>query len=463
MTSLRIHRDAALVAILVAATLASCDSPTSAPADTDLASSMRPGGATTIDNATSNAFSMPAPNLSPADLDMHVVGDAAFEARFVTPPAAVHGGLGPVFNNVSCINCHVRDGRGRPDLGTLDSPLLFRLSLPGAAANGGPVPVPGFGTQLQQHAVIGAEPEADVVVSYTDVSGSFADGTPYSLRRPEYVLTAPYRSMPATVMVSPRIAPPVFGLGLLEAVPESSIMARSDPADADADGISGRPNMVWSVAEGRTVLGRFGWKANVPTLIEQTAGAYNEDMGVTSPLLPFESCHEQPQFEHGGSSSPEINAETLNAVAQYVRTLAVPAARNLDDPVVRHGRALFDQAGCAGCHTPTLTTGTSDIGALSEQTIHPYTDLLLHDMGEGLADNRPDFLATGSEWRTPPLWGIGLTRTVNGHTFFLHDGRARSLSEAILWHGGEAESSRTFFLGLDKSDRDALLAFVSAI
>ena len=423
------------------------------------------GGATTIINATSNAFSTPAPNLSADRLGLHLRGDADFEAEFVAAPAEINSGLGPVFNNNACVSCHVRDGRGRPPFpGTAASQMLMRISMPGRdAATGGPVPVPGYGTQLFDKSIFGKTPQGRFSLDWVELPERYSDGTPYSLRRPIYAIVDAYRSMPGGVLLSPRIASPVFGLGLLEAVSESTIIEFADPNDGDGDGISGRPNYVWNVEKGERELGRFGWKANTPTLLQQTAAAYRNDMGITSPYFPVESSFGTDQHD-GGDDEPEISRETLEAVTFYVQTLAVPARRSTGNVQVQRGEQLFTEINCASCHRPSMMTGTHPtVPEVSGQRIYPYTDMLLHDMGDGLSDNREDFEASGREWRTPPLWGIGLTSLVNGHTFFLHDGRARSIEEAILWHGGEAEGSREKFQTMSKEDRDALLAFVKSL
>ena len=258
------------------------------------------------------------------------------------------------------------------------------------------------------------------------------------------------------------MAPPAFGRGLLEAVDESEILALADPGDADGDGISGRPNHVFDVRAGRTVLGRFGWKANNPTLLQQMAAAYREDIGVTTPYFPRESTAGQPQAD-GLADDPELSQEILDDAVFYVVTLAVPARRDLDDPVALKGEKLFADAGCAACHVPTLHTGPHEVAALSNQVIHPYTDLLLHDMGEELADHRPDYEADGREWRTPPLWGIGLTATVNGVPAYLHDGRAATLMEAVMFHGGEAEQAREAVREMSAEERRALIAFLNSL
>ena len=425
-----------------------------------------PGGETTVFDATSHAFSTPAPNLSAEGLAEHLAGDREFEAVFVTVPAEVNPGLGPVYNNISCINCHARDGRGRaPTSGEKFTSMLFRVSLPNPSGDGtgAPVPVPGFGTQLNNRAIYGVSPEGSVSINYTEGQITTNDGTIVHLRTPKYTLVDPYQPLPDEVELSPRVAPVVFGLGLLEAVPEATILAMTDEEDENGDGISGKANFVWDAQTNGLSLGRFGWKANQPTLLQQVASAYNDDMGVTTSLLPSENSNGQSQHD-GRNDDPELSDEILEAVTFYVQTLAVPARRNLDDPVVQRGEELFEVAGCSGCHIPTLQTGElPDVPAVSNQTIHPYTDLLLHDMGPGLADNRPDFLADGYEWRTPPLWGIGLIKTVNGHTNFLHDGRARGVLEAILWHGGEADASREAVQQMSTSERDSLIAFVESL
>ena len=425
------------------------------------------GGATTIFDESQEAFETAAPNLSGEHLEQHEEGDEAFEMPHVRG-SGVNGGLGPVFDNTSCEACHLGDGRGRPPQieGGQFTSMLFRSSILGEDPNGGPLGIPaGFGGQLQMQALSPALPDMRALIHYVETRGIFADGTPFVLHVPQYTLTGIYPGLPAGFLFSPRVAPPVFGLGLLEAVPDQLIQGRSDPDDSDRDGISGRVNQVYDAVRGQLVVGRFGWKANTPNLFQQTAGAYNGDMGVTSDLFPTESCagrSKDPACNnvHGA----EVDAETVANVAFYTQTLAVPARRALNDPTALRGETVFYAANCNGCHTPTLRTGElPGLPEVSNQVIHPYTDLLVHDMGPGLADGRPDFQASGSEWRTPPLWGIGLVETVNGHTRFLHDGRARSLMEAVLWHGGEASAARDRVKRLSQRDRDALIAFLKSL
>lgn len=424
------------------------------------------GGQATVFDASSQAFEMPIPTLSANELDVFLAGDATFEQVFVTPPAEVNPGAGPVFSHTSCVGCHLRDGRGRGAFGAeppFVGSMLMRVSLPGLSTHGGPAPVPGFGVQLGDRANYGVQPEARVQVSYFETAEKLADGEEVYLKHPVYHIVEPYRPLPAGVLLSARMAPPVFGRGLLEAISESDILALSDPSDTDGDGISGRPNYVHNFRTGRTELGRFGLKANNPDILQQVASAYNEDMGVTSPYFPRESVWGQPQHD-GRDDDPEITQKTLDITTFYIRTLAVPARRNWDDPQVIRGEILFESTGCAGCHTTTFRTGSHEIPSLSGQVIHPYTDLLLHDMGEALEDNRPDFEATGREWKTPALWGLGLTETVNGSPpGFLHDGRAATLLEAIMFHGGEAERSREAVRRLSTENREALLSFLRSL
>ncbi|WP_052553758.1 di-heme oxidoredictase family protein [Enhygromyxa salina] len=429
------------------------------------------GGDTTVFETGARAFMLSARNLSLANESAFFVGNSFFNKNWVIAPASTEArdGLGPTFNARSCSACHFKDGRGRPPL-TDDEPMLsmlVRLSIPGLDAHGGPLPEPNYGGQLQPDAIPGVTPEGQARVSWQELPGNYADGEPFSLRQPTLELVElGFGPLADDTLMSARVAPQMIGLGLLEALPEATILGFADPDDADGDGISGRPNYVWDPISETTVLGRFGWKANQPGLRQQNAGAFHGDLGISSGLQPDEDCP-VVQTECGAAAtggSPELSEELLDAVTTYSRLLAVPARREVDDPEVLRGRELFLEIGCGDCHVPRLETGElAGFPELSNQVIWPYTDLLVHDLGQGLADGRPDFEATGNEWRTPPLWGVGLFSVVNDHQLYLHDGRARGLAEAILWHGGEAQAARDGFVEQSASERAALLRFLESL
>ena len=426
------------------------------------------GGSGTIFNTTANAFSFQDPNLSEQNGLFFFTGNSLFNQNWVTAPASTiaRDGLGPLFNARSCSGCHFKDGRGRPPeyQGERVHGLLLRLSI-GNDVHSGPIPDPNYGGQLQDLSIPTVNTEADFNLTYEEILGEYPDGTPYSLRKPIYTLTNFQEGPLTATQISPRVAPQMVGLGLLDAVDESTILSFADESDADGDGISGRPNYVWNVEAQASTLGRFGWKANMPNVKQQVAGAFSGDMGLTTSIFPEHNCPPSVDcndLPNGGE--PEVPDENLGKVALYSSSLAVPGRRDWDDQDVLIGKELFNQAKCIGCHIPKMTTGQHpSFDAFSNRTIRPYTDLLLHDMGEGLADNSPDFAATGLEWRTPPLWGIGLFYIVNGHTYYLHDGRARNLEEAILWHGGEAEASKNAFMEMSAQERDQVIKFLESL
>jgi CxxC motif-containing protein (DUF1111 family) len=428
------------------------------------------GGAGTNFDTSRDAFNKPLANLAGSRRDDFFVGTAIFNRGWVTAPASVadFDGLGPLFNAGTCSACHFKDGRGRPpEPGEGLLSMLVRLSVPGVGEHGGVRPDPIYGDQLQEQSILGVPREGTTHVTYTERTGTYADGAAYSLRVPSYTIEdLGYGPLAAGILMSPRTAPALAGMGLLQAIPEERLLALADPDDLNHDGISGRPNHVWDVAKRATVLGRFGWKANQPSIQQQDAGAFLGDMGITSAMFGDETCSRAQMACLGAQTgpTPQLRADILSQVDYYVMTLGVPGRRDVDRPNVMRGRELFAASGCASCHTPTIETGdAADFPETAHQTIHPFTDLLLHDMGPELADGRPDFEATGTEWRTPPLWGIGLVENVNRHTYFMHDGRARGFAEAILWHGGEGASSAAAFLTMPNADREALLAFLGSL
>jgi len=429
------------------------------------------GGATTVFATNQNAFTLQAANLPVENQRAFFFGNRLFNTNWVIAPSSTQtfDGLGPTFNRVSCSGCHLRDGRGQPPSKPDEEMLsmLVRLSVPGKAGEGAPKPHPAYGDQLNDRAVQGVKPEGRTTISWREIPGKYGDGEIYSLRQPTFrFVNLTYGPLGKDIMISARVAPAVIGMGLLEAIPEPTLLALADPQDRDGDGIAGKPNMVWDVLAGKRILGRFGWKAGVPSIRQQIATAAIGDIGLTTTMFRGQNCPDMQvacrKATTGGD--PEISDEFLDKLELYNQTLAVPARRDIDDPQVRRGEGLFSQAGCAACHRMTLQTGAHPTRPeVSNQTIHPFTDLLLHDMGEGLADHRPEFDASGTQWRTPPLWGLGLIRVTNKHEFLLHDGRARGFAEAILWHGGEAEKAKERFRTLPKADRDALLAFLRSL
>lgn len=469
---MRSPRAALLIGALLAA--AGCDE--SAPVDGPEPGEELPGGATTNTLLGGrNAFIRPAENITEAHEPWFYTGNSFFNQPWVEAPASTgrRDGLGPLFNANACAACHLRDGRGRPPE-TADEPflgLLVRLSVPGVDAVGGPLPDPTYGGQLQPFALPGVPREGDPSVSEETITGTYGDGTPYTLARPIYDLrlnTADYGEAHADLRFSPRVAPAVIGLGLLEAIPVERLEALADPDDADGDGIRGRLNRVWDETAGAHAVGRFGWKAEQPTVRQQVAGAFLGDMGITTPIFGEQDCTAAqtdclaaaPGAEDG---APEIDAETFEKVVLYSSLLAVPVRRSWTDPEVLRGKRLFGEMGCAACHTPSHVTGPHPLPEVVDQLIWPYTDLLLHDMGPELADDRPVFEAGGADWRTPPLWGLGLVPAVNGHQRLLHDGRARGVAEAILWHGGEAEAARETFRLAPADARAAIVRFVESL
>jgi CxxC motif-containing protein (DUF1111 family) len=428
------------------------------------------GGDTTVFDTSPKAFGFPARNMQDEEhRSAFFVGHSFFNNNWVVAPASTAGrdGLGPLFYTRSCSACHAADGRSRPPKpGEPMTTMLMRISIPGTGPHRGPLPDPVYGDQIQGQAIPGVPPEADVFVTYEEVPGQFADGENFSLRKPVYSITnTGYGPFATNLLTSPRVAPVMMGAGLLEAVPEEVLRAIAAEQKSGSNGIAGRINSVWDKAAGKFSPGRFGWKAEQPTVRQQIAAAFDGDIGITSSLMPGENCTAREEIcaKQLSGGQPEVSDTILNDVVIYAQTLAVPARRNWTDPLVLHGKTLFTQADCAMCHVPKMQTGGSSLPELSRQTIRPYTDLLLHDLGDELADHRPVFDAGGRDWRTPPLWGIGLVSKVNGHTFFLHDGRARNFTEAVLWHGGEAEAAREKFRTLPKSGRDALMAFLESL
>lgn len=447
------------------------------------------------------AYRTPAQNLTEEQIAKHLAGDTLFERAFSDDPSRKDFGLGPAYNHINCAGCHNRDGRGAlPTIAPGNdwkqltiSPVFLRISIenphdvPMKSAQNNwlePVAVPGFSTQLFNVGSWGLREDlpgvgqAKVWMKFEYSEFTYPDGSKVSLRKPIFKITDAYtpRIYEADVKTSPRIGPPMIGLGLLEAISETDILAIA-ATDFSSEGVSGKPNWVLDVQKQMKndpypiSLGRFGLKANTPTVFHQSLGALNGDLGVTNYAFPHESISGTDLYETFKIKFPakvkvddvEASQETADLLVFYSQTLAVPTRRNITEEEVRQGGRLFAEIRCTTCHTPSFTTGKHEIPQLSNQKIYPFTDMLLHDMGDGLADGRQDFDANGREWKTRPLWGIGQSKTVNPLAGFLHDGRARTFEEAILWHGGEAEYSVKKFTALTKSDRDAVVRFLNSL
>ena len=425
------------------------------------------GGRLTVVDASRDACSLPAPGLPDARRDAFFRGRNLFRQVWIAAPSPDQAvdGLGPVFNRQSCIACHARNGRGFAPDGPAEEmrAMLVRLSLPGSGPHGAPIPVPAYGDQLNDGAIPGGPREGRAAVTYSYRLVSLSGGETVQLRRPEIGFRdLAFGPLDADVLVSARIGPAVFGLGLLNAVRDETLMRLA----ARPGGHAGRLNQVWDDAARQRVPGRFGAKANQPSVRQQVASAFLGDLGITSALYPHENCAPAQSACRSApdGGSPELSETQLDDLVTYLEWLAVPARRDRARSEVRQGERLFATFGCAGCHVSQLMTAVPDAASdLHDQAIQAWTDLLLHDLGAGLADGRPAFAASGNEWRTAPLWGIGLAEHVGGRVGYLHDGRARTLLEAILWHGGEADGARDAVAAAARAERSALLAFLKSL
>ncbi len=443
------------------------------------------GGDNTHFHASSGeSFAQEIPNMGWGQSAAFDRGDGFFERALqdALPPgySSNNDGLGPHYSATFCEACHAADGRGKPPENEYE-PIMegfVRVSIPGKGPHGASLSPPGYGHQLSDKSSVGVKPEAHVRVKWVEAeTGIMEGGEAYSLRKPEFLINnLAYGPLPDDTMYEMRIGPQVFGLGLLEAITEEDMLAWSDPDDKDGDGISGRVNTVWDLERGGNAIGRFGWKANSFDVRQQSAEAAYFDLGMNNPLFFYRYDDQRKDHKSRQNCEPEqldclqavqsddfeMTPAQLTDVTSYLQTLGVVYRRDVDDPEALKGEALFAEAGCIACHKTNITTGETEISRLENQLIHPYTDLLLHDMGEGLI-GRPDFDASRTEWRTQPLWGIGRIEMVNGHTNFLHDGRARNIQEAILWHGGEAEKAKQTYKQYAETERAAILKFLNTL
>lgn len=434
-----------------------------------------------------NAFSHASANMGfERELDFKI-GNAFFRRIWVTAPSTTQSsdGLGPLFNAKSCQRCHIKDGRGHPPENHQDNnvSMVMKLAVPPHTkeqqrqlSDGKTTTVgdPNYGHQLQDFSVAGVSAEGKFQLNYEEHVVTLADGTKVPLRRPKHsVFNQRYGKFHREIMSSLRVAPQMIGLGLLEAISEKDILKNADEFDKDQDGISGKANFVWDHDKQQLALGRFGYKAGQPNLNQQNQAAFKTDIGLGTPIFPNPNgdctvkqvgCTRMPHGNSGNEQQLEVSDLVVDKVLHYTRNLAVPARRDTNHPDVLAGKKLFYQSGCIACHVPKFITPRQTAAPeQARQLIWPYTDMLLHDMGKGLSDGLAEGKASGGEWRTPPLWGIGLTPKVNGHSNYLHDGRARNLLEAILWHDGEAAKSKRYVMRMNKQERQQLIRFIESL
>lgn len=450
--------------ILLITLLTSCEKPTK---NNKLDVSYLLGGTmNTVLDDSENAMTFPSPGLTGMDELHFFVGNSFFNQNWVSAPASTtaRDGLGPFFNAKSCSGCHIKDGRGRPPSDNeISTGLLLRFWTGETDEYGAPSPDPNYGNQLQDRSVPEATVEGMISIEYEYIEGEYPDGTKYTLQKPIYSVNNPQYGNYSKL--APRIARQLIGLGLIEAISEDSMQLWSDPNDDNNDGISGRINMVYDKRSNSYLIGKIGWKAEEAGIYQQVSKAFSRDIGITTELFIEQNGTEEQldTLELSDAGTPEIEEEDLMKVVLYMQNLGVPVQRNYGDEDIIAGKQLFINIGCNDCHREETTTGNHEFENLSNQKIYPYTDNLLHNMGGMLADERVEYDAQGNEWRTPSLWGIGLFETVNGHTRYLHDGRARNIEEAILWHGGEAGSRKKSFMSLEKEERDKLIKFLNSL
>ncbi|MCW8930554.1 MAG: c-type cytochrome [Gammaproteobacteria bacterium] len=428
------------------------------------------GGKHTIKARDKRSLSHAYDNLSDEEIDKFILGKSFFNIPWVEAPSATtaRDGLGPLFNANTCLSCHSGNGAGfsLDQDGHINRSLVFRLSkqesqldpqLKKIVTTQGFIADPVYGAQININGVHGVLFEGTPKVSYSTQTIQYADGQSIQLQMPKFsLINLNYGPLDKSTVISPRVALSLVGLGEIEKISEQDILANEDVEDRNNDGISGKANRVYSLEKKKSVLGRFSWKASAPTVKQQVASALHNDMSLTTPLINNENC---TKFQHDcleaqGSQSLEVPMKRLEAISYYISHLKVPAQRKTHSN--RQGFKLFKKTGCSSCHKSSFVTSENN-------RIYPFSDFLLHDMGEALSDQRNEFLAQPREWRTPPLWGIGLAETLSNNVSYLHDGRARSIEEAILWHGGEAESITQKFKQLTKSERQSLIQFIRSI
>jgi len=437
------------------------------------AAPLSPGGETSQIFQNKYSFTLEAKNLSlEAKLDFSV-GNGFFKNPWVPAPATTtaRDGLGPLFNTNGCEKCHIRDGRGErlTTEGIQKVSTLIRLILPPDTPAlteqqtiYGPLPDPIYGHQFQPLSTPNISAEGNVQVIWHSKIETLHDGTNVTLKWPEITLSnLQYGKLNANTQLSARIAPAMIGLGLLEQIKQQDILKNQSSQAKRDDNIKGEVNWVWDNRLKQTVIGRFGWKAAQPNIFQQNAAAFHGDLGLTTSVFSHPTCTKAQTHcltaPNGGKT--EVSDKILNFIQHYTRHINVPKRNTLE----KKGEVIFKEAKCNVCHRPNYITQINDsLPALSNQVIYPYTDMLLHDMGPNLASNQ-EFLATRQQWRTPPLWGLGKHEIVTGQLSLLHDGRASSMLEAILWHGGEAQESVNIVKSLPTQQRQLLISFLESL
>lgn len=414
-----------------------------------------------------DAFSKPIQLTTNDAIDKHILGKSFFTIPWVQAPASTtaRDGLGPLFSANTCVHCHPHNSAGiaTDKNGEITRSLVMRLSIPSThnttVAKNGFMPEPNYGGQFSINGTSDTPAEGNVHLNYKAITGFYADGSMYSLQEPTYTLSnLQYGNLHPKTNIAPRIGLALIGLGALESIKQSDILKNEDIEDTNKDGISGKANWVYSYETNRTELGRFAWKAAAPSVLQQSANAAHNDMGLSNPLFKSHNCTDSQKECLKASlnidNQLDLPQKRLEAISYYLKTLKIPK-RRIGKNFFK-GESVFNKLGCVKCHTQNFTIAGG-------QTIYPYSDLLLHDMGEALSDGHTMFKANENEFRTPPLWGLGLYKKMTSKISLLHDGRARNVAEAILWHGGEAQSQKEAFTQLSKKQREYLIEFINSI
>ena len=439
-----------------------------------------PGGETSNQVENKNSFSLSSRNLEEHMRINFLVGNALFERMWEDSSISKNiakDGLGPFFSARSCESCHINDGRGHIPLTNKEDKISVVIQISQNIEQSNDyiknIDDDTYGGQISEFAVKDVLKEADIIIDYKYSLEMYEDGRVVELRRPIIKIdNLNYGEFNESTTFSARIAQPMIGLGLIENISDQSLLMNEDIDDTNKDGVSGKANKVWDIQKEKLEIGRFGWKAAQPSVYQQTADAFYHDMGLSNKLYsnPFNCTSKQEECTKAISGNSEeyddleVSSDQLDLVTFYSSQLGVPARRSINAENVKKGKEIFFALNCNSCHVESFTTG--DFGShanLNNQIIYPYSDFLLHDMGESLSDGVSEFFAQGSEWRTPPLWGIGLTSIVSDEYGYLHDGRARTIEEAILWHGGEANEIIQNYKKLKKNEVNQLLSFINSL